>query len=292
MLVSSLACNPTSLGQNAVSTCTVTLTQTAPTGGSSVTLTNNNASLTVPASVTVAAGATSATFSATAAASIASNQSATVTATLGSSSQRHDQSGGAGAGLLPGLQSDQSGTERCQHVHGDADPDRSDRRIERDAGQQQHFAHRAGVGDGSGSSHRRDVQRHCRATIASNQSAIVTATLGSSSQAAAISLIAGSGGGGGSYSFWAAPANLTLSAPIGGGTVTQTVVLNVQSSFCLTPSLRSHQCGDESAAELAERFAQFRNVDPGSWQYKLALYIHRDCYDHSEFDWYSGGQRV
>jgi uncharacterized protein (TIGR03437 family) len=86
-LVSTLACNPTSLGQSAVSTCTVTLTQTAPAGGSSVTLGSNNALLTVPASVTVAAGATTATFNATAGASIASNQSATVTATLGVSSQ-------------------------------------------------------------------------------------------------------------------------------------------------------------------------------------------------------------
>ena len=53
--VSSLVCNPTSLGQNASSTCTVTLTQAAPTGGAAVTLTNTNATLTVPASVTVAA---------------------------------------------------------------------------------------------------------------------------------------------------------------------------------------------------------------------------------------------
>ena len=53
----------------------------------SVTLTSNNPLLTVPTSVTVPVGATTATFSATAAASIASNQSATVTATLGTSSQ-------------------------------------------------------------------------------------------------------------------------------------------------------------------------------------------------------------
>jgi trimeric autotransporter adhesin len=87
VLVSSLACSPTSLGQSGVTTCTVTLTQTAPAGGSSVTLASNNTSLTVPTSVTVAAGATTATLSAAAAASIASNQSATVTASLGNSSQ-------------------------------------------------------------------------------------------------------------------------------------------------------------------------------------------------------------
>ena len=79
------ACNPTSLGQNASSTCTVTLTQAAPTGGALVTLTNTNATLSVPASVTVAAAATTATFAATTT-TISSNQSATITATYNSSS--------------------------------------------------------------------------------------------------------------------------------------------------------------------------------------------------------------
>ncbi len=84
--LSTVACNPANLGQSAAGTCTVTLSQAAPAGGSSVTLASNNALLTVPASVTVAAGATSATFNATAAASITGNQSAIVTATLGTSS--------------------------------------------------------------------------------------------------------------------------------------------------------------------------------------------------------------
>ena len=87
VLVSGVVCSPTTLRQAAVSTCTVTLTQTAPAGGSSVTLASSNALVTIPASVTVGTGATTATFSATAAPTIASNQSATVTATLGSSSQ-------------------------------------------------------------------------------------------------------------------------------------------------------------------------------------------------------------
>ncbi|HUI54257.1 MAG TPA: hypothetical protein VLY04_04760, partial [Bryobacteraceae bacterium] len=84
--VSTLACNPLSLGPSASSTCTVTLNQAAPAGGSTVTLTNTNTTLTVPASVTVPAAATTATFNATTAA-IASSQSATVTATLGTGSQ-------------------------------------------------------------------------------------------------------------------------------------------------------------------------------------------------------------
>jgi trimeric autotransporter adhesin len=85
--VVSLICSPTKLNAGAASACMVFLSQAAPAGGLSVTLGSNNSSLTVPASVTVAAGATTATFSATAAASIGSGQSAIVTATLGSSSQ-------------------------------------------------------------------------------------------------------------------------------------------------------------------------------------------------------------
>jgi trimeric autotransporter adhesin len=87
VLVSGVTCNPTSLGQSAVSTCTITLNQAARTGGSSVTISSNNALLTVPASVLVAAGASTANFSATAAASITSNQTATITTTLGGGSK-------------------------------------------------------------------------------------------------------------------------------------------------------------------------------------------------------------
>src|SRR5580704_8697879 len=60
--ISSLTCGPASLGASSAASCTATLNAAAPTGGSSVTLASNNASLTVPASVTVAAGATTATF--------------------------------------------------------------------------------------------------------------------------------------------------------------------------------------------------------------------------------------
>ncbi len=81
VLVSSLACNPTTLGQNASSACTVTLSQPAPAGGANVALSNTNSTLNVPASVTVAASATTATFTATTA-TVASNQSATVTASF------------------------------------------------------------------------------------------------------------------------------------------------------------------------------------------------------------------
>jgi len=83
----SLGCTLTSLASSGVSTCTITLSSPAPAGGATVSLSSNNALLTVPASVTVAAGATTNTFSATAGI-ITSSQSATVTATYGSGSQQ------------------------------------------------------------------------------------------------------------------------------------------------------------------------------------------------------------
>ena len=62
-LLTSLQCSPTTLGSGAKSTCTAGLSMASPTGGTVVTLSSNSASLTVPASVTVAAGAATASFS-------------------------------------------------------------------------------------------------------------------------------------------------------------------------------------------------------------------------------------
>ena len=64
--LSTLSLNPASVTGGTSSTGTVTLTAPAPAGGMVVTLASNNtAAATVPASVTVAAGATSATFTVT-----------------------------------------------------------------------------------------------------------------------------------------------------------------------------------------------------------------------------------
>ena len=85
--VSSLTCNPASLTSGTSTTCTVTLSKTAPAGGSAVALSSNNALLPVPAStITVPAGLATTTFSATAG-NIATGQNATLTATLNSVSQ-------------------------------------------------------------------------------------------------------------------------------------------------------------------------------------------------------------
>jgi len=82
--VSSLVCGPTTLSPAGTSACTVTLNQSAPSG-LTIGLSSNNSALSVPFSVSITAGATSANFTATAG-SFSSNQTAVVTATLGSSS--------------------------------------------------------------------------------------------------------------------------------------------------------------------------------------------------------------
>jgi hypothetical protein len=84
--VSSLSCNQTSLSSGVGSMCTITLSQGAPTGGATVTLSDNSSLLTTPATAMVAAGSTSGTFTVTAGA-IATDQAATVTATLNGASK-------------------------------------------------------------------------------------------------------------------------------------------------------------------------------------------------------------
>ena len=83
--LSSAACNPSSLVTPGTTGCTATLSAPAPAGGALVALKSNSASLTVPASITVLAGAASGTFTANAA-TAPTNQTATITATLAGNS--------------------------------------------------------------------------------------------------------------------------------------------------------------------------------------------------------------
>ena len=84
--ISSLQCASTTLAASASTTCTVAISAPAPSNGSTVfdLASSLTSALTVPASVLVQSGATTATFTATAAA-VNANQNATVTATLGAS---------------------------------------------------------------------------------------------------------------------------------------------------------------------------------------------------------------
>ena len=84
--IAGLACTSSTINTPGTSPCTVTLRSPAPSGGSSVPLSSNNANLTVPASVLVAGGQTAANFTVTAA-QVSSNQTATLTAGTGSAAK-------------------------------------------------------------------------------------------------------------------------------------------------------------------------------------------------------------
>ncbi|HEX8713103.1 MAG TPA: choice-of-anchor D domain-containing protein, partial [Terracidiphilus sp.] len=77
-----LSCNSATMTGAGTDACTVSLSGAAGTGGLAVSLSNNNSAVTVPASVTVPAGATSAGFTANISA-VSSTQTAVLTATAG-----------------------------------------------------------------------------------------------------------------------------------------------------------------------------------------------------------------
>jgi uncharacterized protein (TIGR03437 family) len=85
-VVSGVVCTPATVNAPGTSACTVTLTAAAPGGGLLVSLSSNNASATVPANVTVGAGASTAGFTATVS-SVSTDQSALITASGGGQSQ-------------------------------------------------------------------------------------------------------------------------------------------------------------------------------------------------------------
>ncbi len=80
--VSSLVCSSASETGAATDACQVTLSAGAPSGGVAVSLSSNNAAVTVPTTVTVPAKATSASFTANVS-SVSSTQTAVVTASAG-----------------------------------------------------------------------------------------------------------------------------------------------------------------------------------------------------------------
>jgi hypothetical protein len=190
VLVSSLVCNSISLGPLSSSTCTITLTQAAPTGGAAVTLTNTNATLTVPASVTVQAGATSATFTIVTAA-IGSNQSATITAAYNSSSA-NVTIGLASSVTVSSLACNpgtlgQSAVSVCTVTLASAAPAGGTSVTLASNNSALTAPSSLTVATGAISA---TFSATAAANIASNQNAILTASVGNSSQTATISLVA------------------------------------------------------------------------------------------------------
>ena len=84
--ISALSCGPLSLLSGGAATCTVTLGQPAGVGGALVAISSNSLLLTVPTTAAVAAGASTVTFTITAG-TISTSLTAVVTATLNGSSQ-------------------------------------------------------------------------------------------------------------------------------------------------------------------------------------------------------------
>jgi uncharacterized protein (TIGR03437 family) len=84
-LLSSVTCDPTTLASGGTSTCTVLLSVAVATGTTTISLSSSDSLLSVPGSVSVPAGATTATFTATAG-TISTSQTATITATYGNTS--------------------------------------------------------------------------------------------------------------------------------------------------------------------------------------------------------------
>jgi plastocyanin len=99
--VSSLTLSPTSVSGGSSAQGTVTLNFTAPAGGIVVKLASSNTAVArVPASVTVPAGATSASFTVTTS-SVASNTTVVITATMADTSQSANLTVTAPTGPLP-----------------------------------------------------------------------------------------------------------------------------------------------------------------------------------------------
>lgn len=116
--LASLNCANSSLTGSGTDTCSVALSATAPNGGISVGLASSNSAVTVPNSVMIPGGATTASFAATVAA-VSSAQTATITATTANNSETFVlHLGASGLPMLTGLTCANSsmtgaGTDSC-----------------------------------------------------------------------------------------------------------------------------------------------------------------------------------
>jgi hypothetical protein len=101
-VLSTLACTPATFTAPAVAACTVTLSGPV-SAATPVTLQSSAAAVTVPASVTIAAGSASAAFNATASSAVPAAQTVTVSATLGTATKSAALSLQPAAAVLSGI---------------------------------------------------------------------------------------------------------------------------------------------------------------------------------------------
>jgi fibronectin type 3 domain-containing protein len=98
-VLSALSCTSGSVTGAGTDSCTITLNAAAASGGFAVSLASNNSAVTIPASVTVAAGATTGSFTATITA-VSTAQTAILTASAGSVAQTFSLQLGLGVPTL------------------------------------------------------------------------------------------------------------------------------------------------------------------------------------------------
>ncbi len=106
--LTALTLSPTTVAGGSSSTGTVTLSAAAPSGGTVVTVSDNSAAATVPASVTVAAGATNRTFTVTTSA-VTSQTPVTISGSSGGATQSATLTVNPPTPVAPTLQSPASG---------------------------------------------------------------------------------------------------------------------------------------------------------------------------------------
>ena len=123
-VLSGLSCANGSMTGAGTDSCTVMLNAAAGTGGQAVSLSSNATAVTVPSSVTVAAGATSANFTATVSA-VSTAQTATLTASSGGATKTYAISLGAAVPTLTlstgTVSFGDGGSRRDRNRVGDAD---------------------------------------------------------------------------------------------------------------------------------------------------------------------------
>ena len=105
VVLSSLTINPNTVASGSTTTGTVTLSAAAPSGGTVVGLSSDNSFALVPATVTVAAGATTGTFTITTKTGVLSNTAVNITASLGNSTVQASMTITPGSGSSGNLSS-------------------------------------------------------------------------------------------------------------------------------------------------------------------------------------------
>ncbi len=208
LALSSLSCSPANIATPGSATCTVALNGNASSSGFPVSLKSNNANLTVPSAITVPASQSSVGFTAKAA-SVSSTQSAVLTATAAGASKTFTATlspTGPAPTLISSIACTPSsvysgGSSSCKVTLTKAAASATSIKL---ISNSKLFTVPASVSIASGASSAGFTAK--AATIATKQTAILTATGPNNSQTFTETLLSGSAQTGGSVSIWASNA--------------------------------------------------------------------------------------